>query len=163
MNLEQEMKEALDGKFFTFSPFTQEVKTKKVSKDYIPSHRPNGMYDEETMKPKGRKWTDEEDALLFKMWENGYSFKEMAKAIGGSTSAINVRWQEICLMRGIQPKRHNLNEKFPPDVYQKVGYLKVVKNMTLRQIARETGMTVNQIAGIWRRYKVNNDLMDEAA
>lgn len=163
MITEQEIKAALDGTFTTFRHATQEVRTKRVSLDYIPTHKPYGIYDEETAPVRGRQWTEMEDALICKMWEAGYTFKEMAKQIGGSSSAVNIRWQQICLKLGIQPTRRDTNEKFPAELYERIGHMKIAKRLTLRQIAREVNLTVNQVAGIWRRYKVNNDMMDEAA
>ena len=163
MNAEQIIKDALDGWFFTLNAAQQVTKARKVAKDFIPSHLPRFIHDEETQPVRGKQWTEAEDALLKKLYDNGYSFKEMGKAVGVGPSAANYRWQELCLKWGIPTCTRQMNVKYPPELYAKVAHMKNVRRMTFGQISEELDMTRNQIAGIWKRWKQNNAVDEYAA
>ncbi len=93
MNTEQDMKKALDGWLFVYNCEKQKTTARKVSLDYIPSHKPKFHIQIETPSQRARVWTAEEDELLFKMFYGGYSFKDMAKMIGISQALANNRAQ----------------------------------------------------------------------
>lgn len=163
MDAETVMKEALDGWFFSIHPITYATKARQVPLDHIPTHKPRFNYDEETAPVRGRQWTEAEDAVLTKMFEAGYTFREMGKAVKASQSAANVRWQELCLARGIKNERRSPLEKYPAELYPKVAHMKTVDELTFRQIAAKLNMTANQIAGIWRRWRKNGEQTEQAA
>ena len=163
MDAEKVMKEALDGWFFTVDHITHLTRAREVPANYIPNHKPRYHYDEETAPARGRQWTEAEDTVLIRMFEAGYTFREMGKAVKASQSAVNVRWQELCLARGIQNKRRSPLEKYPAELYPKVAHMKTVEELTFRQIAAKLNMNANQIAGIWRRWRKNGEQMEQTA
>jgi hypothetical protein len=163
MNAEQIIKEALDGLFFSYNCGTQQTRVRRVSKDYIPSHKPVGFYDDDAKPSTARKWTEAEDQMMIQMFERGFTFRQMGRALKASQSAANVRWQELCVKHGFSNKRRDLHQKFPAEVYARVAHLKAVECMTSEQIAKEMGFTLNQVAGIWRRWKRNNSTDELAA
>lgn len=163
MNTEQQIRDALDGLFFTIDAETQRVRVRRVSKDYIPTHKPVGFSDEGVKPSTARKWTEAEDQLMIQMFERGFTFRQIGRALKASQSAANVRWQELCVKHGFKNKRRDLNQKFPAEVYAQVAHLKSVECMTQCQIAKKMGLTFNQVQGIWRRWKRNYSTDELAA
>lgn len=163
MSAEQVIKDALDGRFFVYVCGTQQTRERRVSKDYIPSHKPVGFYDDDAKPSTARKWTEAEDKTLIDMFHGGYTFREMGRAIKVSQNAANVRWQQLCVKHGFKNERRDLNQKYPAELYARVAHLKAVQCMTQDQIAKELGLTLNQVQGIWRRWRRNNSTDEIAA
>lgn len=163
MDAEQVMKQALDGCFFVIHPITYATQMKRVPLNHIPNHKPRFNYDEEAQPVRGRQWTEADDAILIKMFEAGHTFSEMGKVVKASQSAVNVRWRELCIAKGIKNERRSPLEKYAAELYPKVAHMKTVDQLTFRQIALKLNMTPNQIAGIWRRWRKNGEQMEQAA
>ena len=163
MITEQVIKDALDGYFYIFECAHQRTRVKRVPKDFVPSHKPNYLYGDEAVTAHGKVWTAEEDAKLTRMFNAGCTYKEMGKELKVSASSANYRWQELCLLHGYSNKRANTQEKFPMEVCTKLANLKLAQNLTLAQAAKKMGLTTNQAANLWKRWRAANGLEAEAA
>lgn len=163
MNAEQVIKQALDGLFYTFDVEVHRTRVKTVPKDHIPTHKPRYLYEEDASFKLGRQWTAAEDDLMRQMYHAGKTFKEMGRAVGVSASGANVRWREICLMDGCTNQRRNLYNSIPLEVCVRVVNMKISENLTFDQVARAMNLTRNQVAGIWRRWRKENNIRREAA
>lgn len=162
MSMEQEMKEALDGWFFTICLHRQETIARRVPKDHIPAHKPRWLVEEYEQTSAARQWTPAEDAKLMKMFEQGYTFKEMAKAIGVSGSAANNRFRLLSAKKGVEVTRRHHAKRYDEKLDQEVAHLHINENMTLFEIAAELNLTRNQVCGIWTRWRRKNNVQAAA-
>lgn len=160
MITELEMKEALDGWFYVYNCEQQSVMRRKVSKDHIPCHKPRIL--DEDQKPKtGYPWTDTEDERLVKLREANLVWTEIAHRFRMSPSAVKNRYLVLCLKSG--RAEHRVNRT--PDTValeRRVVDLKT-QELTFDQIAVEMGLSRNQVAGLWRRWRKRSDQWEEAA
>ena len=156
MNAEQIIKSHLDGKFFNFNVQQQRTLVRRVPKDFIPDHTPKFSIVSEKPSVNARQWTEEEDDHLVSLFQQGVSYKEMAKAIGVCTSAAINRYRVLCLRRGLETNRRDLNERHSDETCRRVAYLKVVKKLSFLEIGAELLLSRDQVAGLWKRYKTKN-------
>ena len=161
MITELEMKEALDGRFYTYVCESQTVTCRKVPKDHIPIHKPR-ILDEEKKPKTGYPWSEEEDDRLTHLREDGnLIWTEIAIRFRMSPSAVKNRYLLLCLKRG--KAEHRVNRT--PDTIaleRRVVDLKT-QELTFDQIAVEMGLSRNQVAGLWRRWRKRSDQWEEAA
>jgi len=161
MTTEVEMKEALDGRFFTYVCESQTVTCRKVPKDHIPAHKPKIM--DEDDKPKtGYPWSEAEDARLTNLRERDLTWTEIGKNMKMSATAVRNRYLVLCLKRG--KKEHIIINRRPDTsvMERRVADLKT-QDMTFSQIAAELGISRNQVAGLWARWRKRSDRWEEAA
>lgn len=163
MTTELEMKEALDGWFFVYLCESQTVQRRKVPKDHIPAHKPQIM--DEDVKPKtGYPWKQAEDDRLVQLRENNLSWGEIASAFRMSQSAVRNRYLVLCLKSGrpeFKYKRPNRTAD-TEHLERRVVDLKT-QDLTFSQIAQEMGITRNQVAGLWGRWRKRSSMWEEAA
>lgn len=160
--IEEVMKAALDGWFYTFNAEKQKTRATRVPKDHIPEHRPHAPICLEAPGRGAKVWTPAEDNMLFEMFEKGFSFKQMGTALKISQSLANNRFRELCIRRNVKPSRRNLTAKY--DEAEEAALIKLKNDgYTFRQIAEKMNITRNQVSGIWSRYKRRMQMMEQAA
>lgn len=160
MTTEQEMKEALDGRFYTYVCESQKVTCRKVPKDHIPSHKPKIM--EEDQKPKtAREWTPKEDELLLELRHRNHSWRECGKYLRMSPTCARGRYLELCRKRGIVEHRYER----PLENRNLEGRVMALRddNKSFNEIAGILDLTRNQVAGIVQRVRRRQEFVELAA
>lgn len=160
MDAEQIIKSKLDGKFFTINPERGVTVEHEVSKDHQPAYKPLGMMDEELKPGVRREWSPEDDELIMKMFDNGYSFKSMAQALKVSQDTVSARHKDICRELGRDPKRRNITRHHSDETKQTVIDMRAA-GKPIRDVMEATGLTANQVCGIWNHYRYGGK--DQAA
>lgn len=122
MTTECEMKEWLDGWFFSIDYRTGGVVSTAVNKAHIPDHKPRWFDFDEDDGPRVNgnvhKWTEEQDDFIVGRREAGDTFAVIASQIGLSDSAVLKRYKVVCTQRGIKkmPRCHGRPRKHPAEV-----------------------------------------------
>lgn len=154
MNLEQEMKAYFDGWFFSIDYERDRTVTVAVAKDFIPSHRPKfAPEDEEHISPRTHQWTDLEDQTILEMRRAGNIFREIGKALGFSTSAVQNRYSELRVKLRLRNEPLVLrNAKYPLELEARVVELRK-QGRGFEEIGPLLGMTRKQANHLFRRYR----------
>jgi hypothetical protein len=155
MNAEQAeayMKSRLDGWLYslTASPGFEGglmVTERKVSKDYIPDHRPPWSPDMEggEIHHNSTPFTAEQDEKLLQLRFTGMRWREVGTAIGRCVNSTRDRYQVLCKERGIDPGPARLPK--PPKVPDSIklqAYQLKQDGLSYSQIGKKLGLTMWQ-------------------
>lgn len=150
MTTEQEMKAALDGRFYWFDRSFERVGCSLVPKDYIPDHAPEA--EEETNAAcvesgrkggmtKRREWTQAEDEMLLELRAQGLRWQHVGKQLGRGDKGARARYVELCKAREIAPtpckraKRNCLTERHKREIVKMYS-----EGMTFAEIDQSLGL-----------------------
>lgn len=161
MITELEMKQKLDGWFYTYVSESQMVKARKVPVDFIPSHKPKML--EEYEKPKtAYQWSQREDDLLIEVRHKNKSWREVANCLRMSPSAVRNRYLELCRQRNMPEYKIVVR---PPEVLAIESRILSLRDddKSFSEIAAILSITRNQVAGIVQRIRRRRELEDVAA
>ncbi len=105
LELEQIIKQSLDGKFFAITDDGKTVK-RLVDADYMPDH--HRRYAEAcrttgAMNASYKPWSPELDAKLIAARSSGLSWVAVGSAIGRSPIRCTERYKELCRTLGLMP------------------------------------------------------------
>lgn len=155
MNAEQaeaHIKSKLDGWLYSLvaSPGFEGglmITERKVSKDFIPDHRPAWTSDMEggEVHHNGVPFTPEQDEKLLQIRATGARWHVVAKAIGRCVNNTRDRYQAICRERGIDPGPSRLPK--PPKVSDAIkmqAYQLKQDGLSYSQIGKKLGLTMWQ-------------------
>jgi hypothetical protein len=143
------IKGQLDGWFYSLivSPgFEAEpiVTCRKVSKNYIPDHRPPHTSDMDggELHHNGIPFTPEQDEQLLQIRATGARWHTVAKAIGRCVNNTRDRYKAICRERGIDPGPSRLPKppKVPDAVKERAFRLKQ-DGLSYAQIGQKLGIS----------------------
>lgn len=161
MTTEQQMKEWLDGWFFSFDYRNGTVTSLAVAKNHIPDHKPK-MFDpdEEIVRVNGNthQWDEEQDDFVVARREAGDTFGQIAQQIGLSETAVLKRYKIVCTLRGIKqmPRCHGRPRKFSAEMEDKVVACRK-DGMSFADIAALVKLTKTQVYEIYRTYRTRCD------
>jgi hypothetical protein len=104
--LEQIIKQSLDGTFVSVCWHTGKVSKNRVPVDYMPSHhaRSNQAYKQSgALNGNAKPWTAELDDKLIKVRGSGLSWDDVATVMRRSPSNCRIRYKEVCEALGLKP------------------------------------------------------------
>lgn len=153
---EAAIKAQLDGRFFIRDLSTGYIKERSVPVDYVPTHKPWAPIEIKEPPKNARKWTKAEEEYLFKAYNEGKSFAVMARRLKISKSLAYKHFYQMCLDRGIETKRANIQRKYDDETEARIISLRLEQNMMLKDVAKEMGMSLNAVCGIWKKYRHSN-------
>lgn len=164
MNLEKELKEFLDGWFFSIDHERCRTVTTAVDVDFIPSHKPKySPEDEEFISPRTHQWTDVEDQTILEMRRAGNIFKQIGEALGLSTSAVQNRYHELRVRHGLLNEPTVLrNPKYPLELEARVVEMHD-NGLGFHEIGPQLGMTRQQANHLYRRYRERKERRERFA
>lgn len=149
MTTELEMKQALDGWFFVYNCEKQAVTKRKVSKNYIPVHKPPDL--QPPPAPTAYPWKPTEDDYLVELRERNLSWREIAKYLGLSPSCARFRYIELCHRRGVA--EHKVTRRIEACALEARVMALRAQDKSFADIAYEIGVTRNKVAGIVQRVR----------
>lgn len=106
MTLEEQMKAELDGWFFALDYERGTTQPTRVSRNYIPNHKPRFSMELDQEKPQfdARKFTPAQDAVMISMRQDGYTWQEIGRAVKHDPGITRARYVIVCRERGIAPE-----------------------------------------------------------
>lgn len=161
MTTELEMKQALDGWFFTYNAHNQSVSRRKVPTDHIPSHKPKML--EEDEKPKtAYQWSQWQDDMVVELRHKNLSWRQVSKYLRMSASAVRNRYLELCRKRNMPEYRM---VQRPPEVQEIEHRIMALREQdrSFSEIASILDITRNKVAGIVQRIRRRREYEDLAA
>jgi DNA-binding CsgD family transcriptional regulator len=160
MTTELQMKAELDGWFYVYNCTRQEVIKRKVAKNYIPSHKPR-MLDDDQKPEMGYPWKPSEDDMLIELRHRDHTWREVGKFFRMSPSAVRNRYLWLCLKRGMQ--EHKIERDFQVTEQENRIMALRAENKSFNDIAELLNLTRNQVAGIIQRVRRREAYMECAA
>lgn len=159
MTTELEMKEALDGWFYSFDFEAGKVTSKMVPRNHIPKHKP--VYDTALealrVNQNAHDWDDEQDNYIITRREAGITFKAIGKEMGLSESCVLRRYRALCTERGIRPAQWaGRNRKYSPEVEARIVELRQ-SGKAFTDIAELMKLPRAVVYEIYRTYRVRCD------
>ena len=158
MTTEQEIKEALDGWFYSFDFENGTVTCTAVARNHIPTHRPRwweiGI---EALRANGNahNWDDDQDDLIVARRASGVAFGLIGKEMGLSESCVVKRYKVICTQRGIRPARRAARtRKYSPEIEARIVELRQ-GGKTFSDIAHILKLPRAAVYEIYRTYRVH--------
>lgn len=106
LELEQIIKQCLDGTFTTVCWHTGKVNVRKVAVDYKPNHHAHSNANAKNTgarNARAKPWTRELDAKLIETRNSGEAWPRVAYALGRSPSNCAIRYRELCKAMGMRP------------------------------------------------------------
>ena len=162
MITELEMKEWLDGWFFSIDFRTGGVISTAVNKGFIPDHKPRWFDFDEDDGPRVNgnvhKWTVEQDDFIIERREAGDTFGVIASQIGISDTAVLKRYKIVCTQRGIKkmPRNHGRPRKHSEEVENAVVTARLA-GKSFNDIAILVRLSRNAVYEIYRTYRTRMD------
>jgi hypothetical protein len=155
MNIEQIMKKALDGHFYSMgvAPGIEGkavVRCRAVAPDYIPDHRPSWLADMDggEIHHNSLPFSPDQDEKLMQLRALGLRWRDVGIAIGRCVNNTRDRYQQICKERGIDPGPARVQQhssKVSNAVKERAFTLKM-DGLTYSQIGEKLGITKWQAA-----------------
>lgn len=173
MTTEQEMKEALDGRFFWFDHKHERIGCSIVPKDYIPDHSPEE--DEEVnaaLVASGRKggmakrraWTHAEDEMLLELRAQGLRWQHVGKRLGRGDKGARARYLELCKSREIAPTKCNRAKRNMLTMAQKAAIIKLLgEGLSFAEIDAALGLPDFWARDYCTRYRREQNMRRMAA
>lgn len=156
---EAQIRQALDGWFYTLDHEKGRTIGIEVPADYIPSHKPKYDASGDVEVHYGHQWTAVEDATILAMREAGNSFRAISAAIGMSVTAVTRR--HSALVPGHRP-RVARRRWHSDEIVQRVLALREI-NLPFPEIGREVGVTKQQARDIYRHHQLRKAREEWAA
>lgn len=106
------------------------------------------------MKRRPYRWSELSDEYLLAKAAEGMPFRAIASAIGVTCGSAWSRYVRLCASLGKSPYRISRKEHDEQTRAKVVSMLS--KGATVSEVARSTGLRVNQVRGLWNTWKGRN-------
>lgn len=113
------------------------------------------------MKKRPTRWTELMDEYLFKKARAGEPFHVIASGLGVSRAAAWSHYVAACEQRGISPYR--IKRRAHSDETRAKVIAMRMRGISSLEIARATGLRLNQVTGIWNTWRDRDQYRSQVA
>lgn len=151
MITEQDIRDALDGWFYSLDFERGNVIATPVRKNHIPNHVPKYLSEFDQDKPhfNNKKFTPDQDDTIIRMREQGYIWQDISKAVRHDGTLTRARYIIICRERGIRPLLDVRKKKFTPEQRRQLIEMRA-RGVSYAEIGSQIGMTEQQARDLYR-------------
>ena len=103
VELEQIIKQSLDGWFYGLCQETGKSVKRRVSHDFMPCFEPHGLKFTGANNAGFKPWTDEDDEKIIKARNIGLTWRKIGLHVKRNTYSVTLRYYDLCKERGIEP------------------------------------------------------------